>query len=250
MDRKNALIIGGVGVASVLSFGLYYYLTKNKKIHLSPWLEDYVKDVESRLAVSKDNPNVETILHTFKLCSELEEYLYHNESEALEDERLEKMNNKEVYEHLVDETERRKDNCTTKAVEYLEKRLGISFNRLHEIIKEVDRQVIRRTTPLCDRAYRDLPGISKESLKEAYKSYVQLIVTCDNVSKQQLAIIERNQEYEGIAMKIINLNRCLLEDSIRKKYGVRPKYLNQLLKEHCLLDDPEIKGLHDTFMAL
>jgi hypothetical protein len=251
LDKKNALILGGlVGVASVATFGLYYYLTKTRKIHLNAWLEDYFKDLETKLVGNSTNPSVDTILNIFFLSSELEEYLYLKENQDLEEERLENVNNKEIYEHLVFETEKRKDKCTTRAIEYIEKRLNVSFARLHEILRDTDKQTIRMNIEAGRRPYSVLPSITTDKVRDAYKAYIQLVMSCDYVTKQQLAIVERNPEYEGVAMKIIHINRCLMEDTIRKSYGVRPKYLQQLLKEHKLLEEPEIRSLNDTFKSI
>jgi hypothetical protein len=250
MDNKKILIIGGLCIISVLSLGFYYFLKKKRKIQLSHWIEEYSKEIEGALAANKENLSVETIVSIFKLCSELEDYLYLNENHDLELERLDKINEKEVYEHLVYETEKRKDKCTTEAVEYLEQRLGISFNRLYEILKDVDKKEITRNNSNCEKLYNNLPIVTKQKLRDAYKEYVQSVLTCNDVMKKQLGIVERDPKYESTAMKIIHLNRYLMEDTIRKNYGIRPKYFNQLLNEHRLLDEPEIKFLHDTFMAL
>jgi hypothetical protein len=249
MERKKCLLTG-MGIASVLSFGLYFYFTKPKKIQVSQWLEEYIKDVQGKLAIDRRNPSVETILAIFTLCSEVEDYLYMNDHSELEEERLEALNKKETYEHLVFETEKRKDKYASEAVEYLEKMLGISFTRLNEILKDVDKNAINFDIEVYRKPYTCLPLISKEKLREAYKAYGQFVLTCENVTKQQCALVERNSEYESIAMKIIHMNRCLTEDTIRKNYGIRTKYLVQLLREHKLLEDPEINGLYETLKAI
>jgi hypothetical protein len=250
MDRNNALILGGVSIASVITFGLYYYFGKNKKIQLNDWFEEYIKELQTKLLTHKDNPTVELILDIFFLSSELEDYLYLNENQDLEDARLDNINNKERYEQLVLETEKRKSKCTLRGIEYVERKLDVSFGRLQDVLKDADKAHIRRSVEPNKKSYIDLPELSTEKVREAYKSYVHFILSRDHVTKQQLAIVERNPEYEQIAMKIIQTNRCLTDDTIRKNFGVRPKYLQQLVREHKLLDEPEILGLYEKFHSL
>jgi hypothetical protein len=251
MDRKNVFLCTSVGIASVLSFGLYYYFTKPKKTVVSTWLEEYIKEVDSKLATGdRHNPSVDTILSILTLCSEVEDYLYQHEHQELEEERLESINRKEVYEHLVFETEKRKDKCATEAVEFVQKRLGVSFDRLNEILKNVERSAIVFDIESYRKAYTCLPVITRDRLREAYKTYSQMVITNNMVKRQQLAIVERNQEYESIALKIIHINRSLTEDTIQKNYGVRTKFLSQLLHEHKLLEDPEIKNLYENVKEL
>jgi hypothetical protein len=162
MDKNNAIVISSLGIASVISFGLYYFFTKEKKIILTPWLEEYVKEVEAKLAVCKENPAVDVILSIFALCSELEDYIYLNENSRLEAERVDNINNKEKYEHLVDASESAKNRCTTEAVEYLEKRLGVGFAKLHEMLKQFDKITVQRNIEIAKKAYTDLPKISTD----------------------------------------------------------------------------------------
>jgi hypothetical protein len=240
--NKTGLIIAalvGAGVAT-LSF-LYYWSKKSSKLELTPWLEEYIKEVQLKLKENNNTLNLEIVGYIIHLLSELEEYYYNKKHSELEVERANSINNKKEYEQLMHESIEHHDKHFAQAQKILEERLNISYENVKKVLDNSPRNEVKEALEKYRKAYREIPEITKEKLKNAFIFHTKSLMNNNKIAREQLNLMTRSPDMQDICVKMIFTNKYLLTDNLRLKFKIDEKYLPQLLKLHNLLEDDEVK---------
>jgi hypothetical protein len=240
MERKRIYLLSGIGIATIFSFGLYYFIWRKRKTYtLTSWLEEYIQEVEAKMKKDGDKLSNDTILSIFNVLTEIDDEIFTTNNSDLIRRRRASLGNPAEYEKLAFESYERDEFSKQEARNYLEKRLGLTFDILTRKLREKKlAEVVEHK-----KAYPRLPAITVEKLKGLYRFYVKLVSSYVKLVQQQMKIVESNPEYEGQAMRLIHLYKCTIEDKIMMGYGIRKKYVPQLVREYELSKDTEMKCL-------
>jgi hypothetical protein len=249
--NRPYVIAGAVILGSSLLTGIYFLYKKLTKLKLNQWLEEYFDEIQQKIKLLNGEPlSIEIIAYIHHLLKEIQDYLVQKNYPDLEEERIELLNHHKEYEAAIFDTMEAQEGYYRKATKLIEQKLGVKFEDIQKVMQNADRKELGKCMEACRKPYYDVPKVDKELVKKAYLQYVDGTKKQMYLSQQQLALMSQNPEYQETAMKIIFTNKYLIQDSLKKKYGIDEKYLSQLVREHNLLDDEQIKEAHNQLLDL
>jgi hypothetical protein len=246
-NNKRNYIIGGIIVGTVAIGGIFFWLFGRNKEKLSPWLEEYIKEVEAKLKTENKDKlcSLDTCAYVFNLFEEVNNFFYLNENSELEEERVNALGDNKKYEELVHHSLANREEYMERARKVVEGRLGISIHNLQENVQKSDKTLFKNLVRTCQKKFPDLPEISPDVLKKAYAEYVDSKLKIEKTAMQQFNIARVNPDYLQLAYEIMVFNNFMLKDRIYKEYKIHDKHFEQLIEKYKLNEDEEIKKLRD-----
>lgn len=262
-DNKRLYITGGIALGSLLIYVGLWMKKKFKKVTLNKWFDEYLnelKEMQKEVDLksnNKDNLNtisnknnlpINLLAFAMNLITELQSYLFNKENEHLELERIKNLNNEEEYERLVTETVEVHESYYETARNIIYSKTGVNLKNVNEMLSNIDQREFKEALNTQKKDYfkEDLPTISIEKLKEAYVFYAKTFAKHTRIANEQTTIMKKRPEYQEIAFKTIFQNKFLLKDMVKQKYNIDTKYLDQLVKEHDLVNsDSEIAYFYE-----
>ena len=257
-NNKQTLIYAGIALCTTAFLGLSYFIYKQiKKPKLNPWLEEYIQEIHEKINKFRDNPTnkgkdlpPQIVANIYHLLQNTQDYLFTYNNAELEQDRIDALGNNEEYEALIYETMEAQDKYYNSTLKVIESRLNVNFEDLKKTLQNLDKKIMTDLIQNDQKAYDNLPEITSQDLKKAYLFYHELVKRNVYSIQNQLAMIKKNPEYEETAMKVIFTNKYILQDTIKKKFNLEEKHLNQLVKDHDLLVDGDVRKAYEEIKLL
>jgi hypothetical protein len=248
MDRKRGGIILGLLVG--IGTGLYLWKKKSQP-KLTPWLEEYIHEIQSRLEKNHNTLNLEIVSHILNLLTEIEDHFYIIKHAQLETNRAASIDNKSEYEELMHQSLELHDKYFNEARELLEERLpGVTYDQCQLFLENLDKNEIKEAIEKFRKPYTNLPDLSKEQVKNAYIFYAKSLINNSKITREHMKIMNKNPELQEILMKMIFMNKYLLKDNLKLKFQLEEKHLSQLLEWYNLQDNHEVQYYQNEIAKL
>jgi hypothetical protein len=243
-NNKQLYVTGGIAISTLILYGVKWVFSKLKKITVNTWLEEYMAEMKEKYTTIKNKKMfpVSFLAHAMNLITEVQNYLYAQDHQDLENERKKNFGNEKLYEELVMETVEVHEKYYFSANSLITEKTGIDMEEIKNQLQTVDQREFKVALMEDKRPYyeSELPKIDKIKLKEVYIAYAKTQAQHSRIATEQMILMQKKPEYQEIAFKTIFQNKFLLKDMILIKYGIDTKYLNQLIDKHNLLEDSEI----------
>ena len=251
--KKNKLLVisGIIALSSLIATGFYYFYYR-RNITLSKWLEKYAVFIEDLLKKEKNKLNIETVAYIINFMSELEDFLFRQDYSELESERIQHLDNPEVYEEFVYKTREGQDKIFHEACKYTEIRFNYSMIDLKEVIDKSLRNKKNKWRVIHSRNKfpyfkEDLPVIDTKTLREAYIEYVKSVNSNADLISREVIHMENNPDYFEEGNRMIYLIKYRSKDLLKSKNKFEDKYFDSMIaNDKVLSKDLDILELKRT----
>lgn len=246
LNYKQIYIVGGILLSSLAFYTFKWALNKFNQESLNEWLEEYIEEIKKEYKEEKKNTiySISFLCKCNNLIQEVKSFLIDSDFPNLEKERFKMLRNTSAYLKLVDEYLEKDISYLNIAIVMFSDRTGIDMNEIQKHTSKYNENDLIFAKNNHNKPYydQDLPIISNSLLKEVYIFYAEERKNVWRNCTDQNLIMRTNPELRVSCMTKILIFQRSFYDTIKSRYNIDSKYLNQLIEKSKLLDnDKEIQ---------